>query len=51
MQVTEATEEWPEHNLRERAWFNPAQAVNRIEDKGLKEIIRAVVEESATVRA
>jgi 8-oxo-dGTP pyrophosphatase MutT (NUDIX family) len=51
MQVTEATEEWPEHNLRERAWLTPAQAVNRIEDKGLKEIIRAVVEENAAVQA
>jgi 8-oxo-dGTP pyrophosphatase MutT (NUDIX family) len=51
MHVTEATEEWPEHDLRERAWLNPAQAVHRIEDKGLKEIIRAVVEESAEVQA
>ena len=51
MTVTEATDEWPEHSLRERAWLNPAQAVNRIEDKGLKEIIRAVVEESAEVQA
>jgi 8-oxo-dGTP pyrophosphatase MutT (NUDIX family) len=51
MTVTEATEEWPEHNLRERAWLNPVQAVERIDDKGLKEIIRAVVEESAEVQA
>jgi len=51
MHVTEAAEVWPEHHLRERIWLTPAEAIHRIDDKGLKEIIRAVVEESAEVQA
>jgi 8-oxo-dGTP pyrophosphatase MutT (NUDIX family) len=51
MQVTDATEDWPEHDLRERVWLDPAQALERIDDKGLQEIIRGVVAENAELRA
>jgi 8-oxo-dGTP pyrophosphatase MutT (NUDIX family) len=43
MQVTEAAEQWPENSWRERVWLKPTQAVNRLTDPGLKEILRAAV--------
>ena len=40
MQVTEVANVWPENSMRERAWLPPKQALARIEDHGLREIIR-----------
>jgi 8-oxo-dGTP pyrophosphatase MutT (NUDIX family) len=50
MAVTEATEDWPERELRERIWLTPRQALSRIEDKGLQDIIRDRLVERAKLR-
>jgi len=43
LQVTEMAEVWPEDGWRQRIWLKPAQAVNRLEDPGLCEIIRGTL--------
>jgi hypothetical protein len=42
MDVTEAAEDWPERTIRQRNWLTPTQALVRIEDRGLREIIRSL---------
>jgi 8-oxo-dGTP pyrophosphatase MutT (NUDIX family) len=49
LQVSEVLDEWPERELRQRAWLSPAQAMARVDDRGLRELIRAVVSEQATM--
>jgi 8-oxo-dGTP pyrophosphatase MutT (NUDIX family) len=44
MEVTEVAQEWPEREWRQRIWLSHAQAVARIEEPGLREIIRGAVE-------
>jgi 8-oxo-dGTP pyrophosphatase MutT (NUDIX family) len=41
LQVTKATEEWPEHTLRQRIWVTVDRALEQIEDPGLRELIEA----------
>ncbi len=43
MEVTEVTQEWPEREWRQRVWLSHGQAVGRIEEAGLREILRGVV--------
>ena len=45
--VTEAADDWPERTLRQRSWLTPTQALVRVEDRGLRELIRAVMAERA----
>jgi 8-oxo-dGTP pyrophosphatase MutT (NUDIX family) len=47
MDVTEAAADWPERSVRERVWVEPAEAVARIQEKGLRELIRAATAERA----
>ena len=47
MNVTDTAERWPEHQLRERCWLPIAQALRRLDDAGLRELIR----EATTVKA
>jgi 8-oxo-dGTP pyrophosphatase MutT (NUDIX family) len=42
LQVTEEAVDWPERGVRKREWVDPAEAVERIEEPGLKDIIAAV---------
>ena len=42
LQVTDTVEVYPEHDQRERSWVTYNQALRRIEDQGLRELIRAV---------
>ena len=42
MQVTQVAEEWPEVGWRSRAWMSFKQALLRIEEVGLREVIRGV---------
>jgi 8-oxo-dGTP pyrophosphatase MutT (NUDIX family) len=42
LQVTDAVDVYPEHDQRERSWVTFSQALRRIEDPGLRELIRAV---------
>jgi 8-oxo-dGTP pyrophosphatase MutT (NUDIX family) len=43
LHVTQVCDHWPEESFRERCWVTPAQAVSRIEDRGLCEIIRGTL--------
>jgi hypothetical protein len=36
-------QEWPEREWRQRTWVSHEKAVSRIEEPGLREIIRGVV--------
>ncbi len=44
LDVTDEAALWPEFQARQREWVNPAEALERIGDEGLREIIRAVAE-------
>src|SRR5262245_40535630 len=43
LQVTEVWEHWPEEQFRERCWVTPLEAFARIEERGLREIVRSAV--------
>ena len=43
MTVNDVADEWPEQAMRERAWLTPRQAAARLNDRGLRELIRKVV--------
>jgi len=43
LHVTQICDHWPEETFRERDWLTPAQAVARIEDRGLREILRGAL--------
>ena len=40
MTVTEEREEWPERLVRTRAWFTLDEAVARVEEPGLRDLLR-----------
>ena len=40
--VTDVADEWPEQELRQREWLDPEEAVDRIEEPGLREIVASV---------
>ncbi len=42
LQVNEIADNWPERRQRHRAWVPVAQAIERIEEPGLRDIIRSV---------
>jgi 8-oxo-dGTP pyrophosphatase MutT (NUDIX family) len=44
LRVTEEAPVWPERDVRKREWVDPAEAVERVEEPGLKEIIAAVAQ-------
>jgi len=43
MDVADAAEHWPEGTIRQRRWVRPAEALDLIEDRGLREVIRAAL--------
>ncbi|MFN4261738.1 MAG: NUDIX hydrolase [Gemmataceae bacterium] len=43
MQVTEEADDWPERSLRQRLWLSPTQAITRVEEPGLREIVRGTL--------
>jgi 8-oxo-dGTP pyrophosphatase MutT (NUDIX family) len=43
MHVTEVADEWPERDMRVRAWVTRSQAVLQIEEPGLRNLIRGAV--------
>jgi 8-oxo-dGTP pyrophosphatase MutT (NUDIX family) len=47
LEVTQSVETWPESGVRERCWLTPLQALGRIEDAGLREILRGVTARQA----
>jgi 8-oxo-dGTP pyrophosphatase MutT (NUDIX family) len=42
MQVTQVADEWPERDQRDRKWMSYAQALVRVEEFGLRELIRGL---------
>jgi 8-oxo-dGTP pyrophosphatase MutT (NUDIX family) len=40
MMVTDCAERWPERELRQRCWLDVSQALLRIDDPGLRQLIR-----------
>lgn len=40
MSVTDSAEDWPECHFRDRCWLTAPQALLRIDDPGLRELIR-----------
>jgi 8-oxo-dGTP pyrophosphatase MutT (NUDIX family) len=43
LHVTEVRDEYPEHGARERCWVSPTEAMTRIEERGLREIVRGAL--------
>jgi 8-oxo-dGTP pyrophosphatase MutT (NUDIX family) len=43
LNVTETRDHWPEETIRERSWVGPGEAIARIDDRGLREILRAAL--------
>jgi 8-oxo-dGTP pyrophosphatase MutT (NUDIX family) len=39
MQVTGVSEEWPERQVRQRAWVSFDDALERVQDRGLREVM------------
>lgn len=44
MQVTDVADNWPERAMRQRAWLGVEQALRRVEEPGLRALIRGVTE-------
>jgi 8-oxo-dGTP pyrophosphatase MutT (NUDIX family) len=42
MHVKEMAVDWPERDARKREWVDPHEAIERIEEQGLREIIESV---------
>jgi 8-oxo-dGTP pyrophosphatase MutT (NUDIX family) len=42
LNVTEAADEWPESSIRKRLWLDPPAALARLQERGLRELVRAV---------
>jgi 8-oxo-dGTP pyrophosphatase MutT (NUDIX family) len=51
MEVTDAADDWPERTLRQRAWLDPGEAGQRVQENGLRELIRAATGERALSEA
>jgi 8-oxo-dGTP pyrophosphatase MutT (NUDIX family) len=47
MQVTEAADDWPERALRQRSWIDLDEALSRIEEASLRDLLRGVLTEGA----
>lgn len=43
MQVTEVHEDWPERVERQRRWFDPVKALDRLDEPGLVEVVRPLL--------
>jgi 8-oxo-dGTP pyrophosphatase MutT (NUDIX family) len=47
LQVTDVADDWPERGVRERLWLSLGQALARVEDAGLREMLRLVLPSKA----
>jgi 8-oxo-dGTP pyrophosphatase MutT (NUDIX family) len=41
LHVSEEGERWPEEGVRRRHWYRPSEALARLDDPGLRDIVRA----------
>lgn len=44
--VTEALDQWPEQGFRQRLWLSVDEAIDRVEEPGLRDILRRVFQVS-----
>jgi len=42
MRVIESRDDWPERGVRDRAWISIDEAIDRVEEPGLRELLRRV---------
>jgi 8-oxo-dGTP pyrophosphatase MutT (NUDIX family) len=47
LQVAQAVDDFPEREVRERVWVNFGQVLQRVEDPGLREVLRGVIGQKA----
>jgi 8-oxo-dGTP pyrophosphatase MutT (NUDIX family) len=47
LRVTEMTENWPEAEQRQRCWLRASQVLTRIEEPGLRQVLRVVLASDA----
>ena len=40
MRVTEVRDDWPERSFRERAWLSAEEVIDRVEEPGLRDLLR-----------
>jgi 8-oxo-dGTP pyrophosphatase MutT (NUDIX family) len=50
MHVREMASDWPERDSRRREWVDPAEAVERTEEQGLREIIETVSRQAVSAQ-
>jgi 8-oxo-dGTP pyrophosphatase MutT (NUDIX family) len=43
MKVTSVAQDWPERSFRERSWVSPTGFFDRMEDRGLADLVRLTV--------
>ncbi len=43
LHVTEIVSEWPEAGFRERCWVRPAEALRRVDEPGLADLLRSAL--------
>lgn len=48
MRVTEVRDDWPERSFRERAWLTIEEVIERVEEPGLRELLRRVFNVAGT---
>lgn len=41
LHVTEMADKWPEDQVRRRLWLRPSESLDRLDDPGLREIVKA----------
>ena len=44
MTVTEIRDDWPEKGMRERIWLPPGDVLERVEEAGLRDVLRLMFE-------
>ena len=49
MTVSEVHEAWPEKSIRERVWVTVVEAMDRVEELGLQDILRRIGNDAAPV--
>lgn len=50
MAVTHMCDEWPERHFRSRAWFTLEDALDRIEESGLRDLLRIAMHAKQSAR-
>jgi 8-oxo-dGTP pyrophosphatase MutT (NUDIX family) len=49
LQVTKVADDWPEYGMRQRSWLTPREALDRLQDEGLRALVRSVADRKKPV--